>query len=360
MQQIILNGIENVQALLKDRKFLLVKDQAYPYLGVDSYFNDHFHVDFSKFTSNPLYEQVVEGVDVFKQSHCDMIVAIGGGSAIDVAKCIKLFCSMDPNSNFLKQTPTASLVPLVAIPTTAGTGSESTQHAVIYYNGEKQSIASPSIIPDYAILEPKFLISLPEYQKKSTMLDALCQGIESWWSISSTEQSKYFAKKAVYGIVRNAHAYLEGDLRAADLMIKASNYAGRAINITATTAAHAMSYKITAKYSFAHGHAVAICLPEVWLYLLRHTNECTDRRGEKYLRETLYDIAAIIDVKQFQGLLEELNVEYPCTTNKSLDIEELVNAVNVTRLKNTPVALHEDTLREMYGRIIKECRSKVL
>ena len=81
-------------------------------------------------------------------------------------------------------------IPFLAMPTTAGTGSEATRYAVIYYDGKKQSVTHDSVVPDVAILEPKVLKTLPLYQKKCTMMDALCQGIESWWSMNSTDESK--------------------------------------------------------------------------------------------------------------------------------------------------------------------------
>ncbi len=130
-----------------------------------------------RYTPNPLYEQVCGGVNLFNKEQCELIVAIGGGSTIDVAKCIKLYCKMDSRINYLKQETFDSGITLIAVPTTAGTGSESTRHAVIYYEGVKQSISHTSIIPDYAVLEPSVLKTLPVYQKKCTMLDALCQAM---------------------------------------------------------------------------------------------------------------------------------------------------------------------------------------
>ena len=81
--------------------------------------------------------QAAAGVEVFLSEGCDAIVAVGGGSIIDVAKCIKLYCRMSPDKNYLLQEYTDSGVPIIAVPTTAGTGSESTRFAVIYFEGKK-------------------------------------------------------------------------------------------------------------------------------------------------------------------------------------------------------------------------------
>ncbi len=104
---------------------------------------------FSDFTPNPTYESVEKGVQVFKQNNCEYIIVIGGGSAIDVAKCIKLYSNMDDSKNYLEQEIIPNDIKLLAIPTTAGTGSEATKFAVIYYNNIKQSVTHESIIPNY-------------------------------------------------------------------------------------------------------------------------------------------------------------------------------------------------------------------
>ena len=209
MQQ-ILKGAENIESVLKkigSQNYMLVCDSSFPFLPI----KDMFHTDvvFNQFTSNPLYEDVCKGVELFNANHCDTIVAVGGGSTMDVAKCIKLYCKMDPAKNYLQQEYTDSDIPLIAVPTTAGTGSESTRYAVIYFEGKKQSVTHDSIIPNYAILEPKLLKSLPLYQKKCTMLDALCQGIESLWSVNSTEESMLFSKIAIQTIMDHWHGYIE-------------------------------------------------------------------------------------------------------------------------------------------------------
>ena len=276
MEQRILSGIGCLEAALKElgtRKYLLVRDSSYPYLSIRNYIDalPAPHVVFDGFSSNPLYEDVCKGVALFNREGCDTIVAVGGGSAIDVGKCIKLFSKMEPEQNFLFQGYKDTGVPLIAVPTTAGTGSESTRYAVIYYQGKKQSITHDSIRPPIAILDSSVLKTLPLYQKKCTMLDALCQGIESWWSVNSTQESKGYSRLAVETILENMDAYIrDNDEKAAEKILLAANFAGRAINITQTTAPHAMSYKLTSLYGLPHGHAVAMCLPEVWEYMLGH------------------------------------------------------------------------------------------
>ncbi len=123
---------------------------------------------FSNFGPNPKFEDIIEGIDLFKKEDCDFIISIGGGSSIDTAKVIKLYSVVDYNDGITenyKYNPVKHL----AIPTTAGTGSESTRYSVCYYNGKKQSITHDSIVPDYVILEPELLMGLPMYQKRQPL-----------------------------------------------------------------------------------------------------------------------------------------------------------------------------------------------
>lgn len=354
MSQFFASRLEDIFNIIEGKQFLLVRDSAYPFLGLKSIFDKIPHVEFSGFSPNPLYEQVCEGIKLFNGNKCDLIVAVGGGSTIDVAKCIKLFCKMDSRVNYLEQKAFDSGIPLIAVPTTAGTGSESTRHAVIYYNGVKQSISHESIIPNYVVLESSTLKTLPQYQKKCTMLDALCQAIESWWSVSSTEESIIYSKKAIQAIKENWEAYIYDNKEdAAEKIMWAANYAGRAINITATTAAHAMSYKITSLYKFPHGHAVAVCMLEVWGYMLEHIEECIDDRGVEYFKGILAEITAMIDLPYFKIMMEKMGMGYPVADDRDTELEVLAKSVNLVRLKNNPVSFSENILKELYGRIIK-------
>ena len=340
------------------KKYLLVYTNAAKKLPVWEYLTslDVPSVLFSGFTPNPKYEEIVTGVDLFRTEGCDGVVAIGGGSAIDVAKCIKLYCKMTEDKLYLEQEYTDTEIPLVAMPTTAGTGSESTPFSVIYYKGEKQSVHHSSILPDVAILDPDALKGLPVYQKKCTVLDALCQAIESWWSVRSTEESRSYAKEAVEKIRDSIYEYVEQNTeRARGEIMSASNLAGRAIAITATTAPHAMSYKLTTVYGLPHGHSVAISLPRVWRYMLAHPERCTDKRGADYLFGVFGEIAnalgykdAVSAVNGFEDMLKRLDIRYPMENDKDAKAEYFADSVNVERLGNNPVSLDSEALFNLY------------
>lgn len=314
---------------------------------------------FSAFQPNFRYESILEGIQVAREAKCDFLLSIGGGSAIDLAKCINVYLYLDTKTDLLLQNINECAWKHLAIPTTAGTGSESTQFAVIYVNGEKVSVSHPCMIPDYVILSPSLLHSLPDYQKKCTLLDALCQSIESFWSIHSTDESKMLAKNSIQLILSNLWAYFTGDENAAFQIMKAANLSGQAINMTRTTAAHAMSYKLTALYGIPHGRAVAVCLPALWEYLDVNSDCCIDARGTAYLSQVLKELDEIFLSEQtglpgyvfFHQLLIYFNM-IPLQINAEIEIDSLAAAVNSARLGNFPVSLGQNAICELYKKIL--------
>ena len=369
--QKILHGIGNLpDAIIGRAKIFFVCDSSYPFLNIkdDIEALEVEKVFFSDFTPNPLYEQVCKGIDLLKSEKCDAILAVGGGSAIDVAKCIKLaVLAKEGNAAIIPPLVSTRVecdgkeLPFIAIPTTAGTGSESTHNAVMYYEGAKQTVTNDAVLPDYAILEPSVLKTLPLYQKKCTMMDALCQGIESWWSVNSTEESYEYSRKTIELIMANWEKYIfENDDKAAANIMLGANYGGRAINITATTAAHAMSYKITSLYKLPHGHAVAVCLPEICEYMLNHIEKCLEKRGQQYLSNIFGDIAIAMGAKDpteaitiFRDMMKRMELANPMAADRAEEIKVLSTSVNPVRLKNNPIELDEQTIHSLYEIIVK-------
>lgn len=315
----ILQGIDSINGLLVNKNVFLVCDKVYSSLDISKIIDKYNTHKFLGFSPNPKYEEVFEGLNEFNKEEYNVILAVGGGSAIDVAKCIKYYSKKN--------------IDLIAIPTTAGTGSESTHFAVIYKEGKKQSISDDSLLPTYAILEPSVLKSVPDYIRKTTMLDALCHDIESYWSKKSTNESKEFSIKSINIIKEYMDSYLKNEEIGNKNMMLAANLAGQAINITTTTAAHAMAYKLTSIYGIAHGHACAICLPEVW-------------------KRNNVEIPGIT-IDEFNQILNKLDINKPKSNNREKDIEILVESVNLERLSNNPVSFNKDIIKEMYEEIVK-------
>lgn len=301
-----------------------------PFIVVDSFLKSEISkklpgsVVFSGFTSNPKYEEMLDGLKLFKESGCDAIVSIGGGSCIDVAKVIKFSLGADLQSDIptFKQNYKYTDIKHICLPTTSGTGSESTRHAVLYLSGVKQSIAHPTNVPNYVILCPKFIVTVPEYQKKATMMDALCQCIESLWSRKATKESRKYAKVGLKLFAENYKGYLDLDRDSIKNIQLAANYSGKAINISETTAAHAMSYKITSLYNIPHGHAVAICMNSIF-------NNCKVRTsfGETDVKKLFYEVANYFALALIVDIRDE-------------ELKTLEESVNPDRLKNFPYKIN--------------------
>ena len=312
-------------------------------------------VRFDDFQPNPLYESVVKGVALFQAEGCGGILAVGGGSAMDVAKCIKLFCRMDPAVNYLEQEIVPNDIPFLAMPTTAGTGSE---YAVIYFQGAKQSVTSESCIPGTVLLDPACLNSLPEYQRKATMMDALCHGIESFWSVNRTEESREFSRQAIRGVMTHMEGYLANTAEGNAGMLRAAHAAGRAINITQTTAGHAMCYKITSLFGVAHGHAAILCDRVLYPWMIQHAKQCVDPRGVDDLRGVLDEIGICLGgngakdgAEKLREIFDSLHLAVPEATKEQFEILRI--SVNPVRLKNHPIRLDTEIMDGLYHHILR-------
>lgn len=280
---------------------------------------------YNKFSVNPKKEEIDIAIKTLNKEF-DLIVAVGGGSVIDFAKAYRYYSSQNAK--------------LVAIPTTAGTGSEATQFAVVYVDGIKTSMDKPEILPEYAIIDSQFVENNPRYLKACTAMDAFCHAIESYWAVKSTATSRMYAKEAMILCKDNIEKYVNtNDKDAANNMMKASNLAGKAINISRTTAAHALSYKITSEYGIPHGHAVALSIAKL---IELNAKDCK-------LAKDVYNIIGFKNaVAYFEDLFRNIGIESNLEKLGINDVKTIINSVNVERLKNNPVLLSKNLLERIF------------
>mgnify|MGYP006092932607 CR=1 FL=1 len=335
--------------------FLVTGKQSYVKCGAQKLFSkilsNHNVTKFDDFCVNPKLDEMQLGLKKLIESKSELIIAVGGGSVIDAAKVIKyLFIKSNSQDQFNDS------LPLLAIPTTAGTGSESTHFAVVYINGVKNSYSDKSILPDFAIVDSNLLQGQSKYQMAVSGFDALSQGIESYWSINSDKESLNYAKRAINLIWQNLIPAIAGDKIALERIAEGSNYAGKAINITKTTGAHALSYFFTEKYNIPHGHSVAIFLPSFFSYnYMVEDNNCIDKRGSMFVKKKISEITNLLglnspelvelELKKFLNKIginasfEALNISYDM-------VVESLKMANLERMKNNPrLFLKEDFLR---------------
>ncbi len=252
----------------------------------------------SALLSTDFLEKTFRQIGDFKP---DIIIMIGGGTVLDTGKMVNILLSYNSKPSDLPQFKPdgRNLIPMVAIPTTSGTGSEATHFAVLYKDNIKYSVADSRCIPEYVILAPELTMSMPQNVAISTGFDAFAQAIESCWSTRATDESKRWSQEAL-ALIRThfVNSVLRGTLADRAGMQKAAHLAGKAINIAQTTAAHAISYPMSSFFGIPHGLAVFLTLPSIFAFNHRLTeSDCTDNRGVTYVRETLNDLADKISEK---------------------------------------------------------------
>ena len=223
----------------------------------------------------------------------DGYIAIGGGTVIDTTKLLRGL--------------EGDLPPFLAVPTTAGTGAETTRFAVYYDHGNKMSADDIRYLPTDVVLVPEFSESQTSYQKASTNFDAYAQAVESLWAKGATDESKEYANRALA-------------LMKEDNWPEASYWAGRAIDISRTTAAHAFSYYLTSHYGIPHGHAVYM----VFEYICRNN-------GHPEFIKTIPGLKTLRELADEKGVAWENMVE------------DLFNHVNQKRLGNNPVEVRRES-----------------
>ena len=319
---------------------------------------------FSDFEVNPKIEDVYAGVGLALKKNPDLIIAIGGGTVIDMAKLINILSSQKEHSfiNIIKNSSLINnkgLSPLVAIPTTSGTGSEATHFAVVYVEKSKYSLAHKFMLPDYVIVDSSLSNKMPKNLAASAAIDALSQAIESYWSVGSTTESQKFARQSIEIILASIEkAVIEKDADAKDSMSLAANLSGKAINISKTTAAHAISYPISTYFNIQHGHAVGLLLgcffeinSDFELYGIN------DSRGSSYLTNTMLQLFKLfgavgpLDCKlAWYKMMNDIGLETNISKLgicSSDDIDLILDNVNLERLNNNPVVVSEETLKNI-------------
>lgn len=224
---------------------------------------------FTETEGNPSTNTVAKATEAFKESKADFIVAFGGGSPLDVAKAVAVLATYGGNIVDYEgggKVP-GSIVPMIAIPTTAGTGSEVTAFSVItdHSRNYKLTVVSNYLLPMYAILDPELITTVPAGTASACGIDAMVHALEAYISKTSSPFSDIFAKEALRLIGGNLWDYVadRSNLAACEAMMVGSLFAGIAFSHARLGDVHAMSHPISAYFDVPHGVANAILLPTV-------------------------------------------------------------------------------------------------
>lgn len=292
------------------KKPLVVTDKMLVSLGIVEKLTrslEKHHIEYAVFdevTPDPSIATVNAGFEVYQWHNCDAIVAIGGGSPIDCAKVIgaKVVKKADVKAFSGKLKVRKSLPPFMAIPTTAGTGSEATIVAVITdpVARSKFAVIDPVLVPKIALLDPELMVGLPKSITAATGMDALTHAIEAYLGSFSNQLTDRYAKEAIVTIFDQLpKAYADGgDLHARGSMQMASYLAGCAFTRAFVGYVHAIAHQLGGLYHIPHGQANAVLLP---LVLRFSFPKC---------RQRFSDMAALIglsDGEKFILAVEQLN-----------------------------------------------------
>jgi alcohol dehydrogenase class IV len=244
--------------------------------------------------SAPTEASVAAVVDAACRTRAEVIVAVGGGSVLDVAKAGSAYLSQrDPHAR--------GPLRVVAVPTTPGTGAEVTPFATVwdFKRTRKKSITGPGVVPAVAIVDPELTLTLTPEQAVAFAMDALTQGAEATWSSQSTVESAAHGTTAVALVAEACDAVLARptDVGPRIALSLAGLYSGRAIAISETTACHAISYPLTLRYDIPHAHACSLTLGPMLSYNARTTaTDCSDPRGVAHVHAAVRKVVHALGV----------------------------------------------------------------
>ena len=373
----ILHSMDEVPDVLVSRRLhrpLLVTDQSIHGLGLTRELEDILTerrmapVVYDGTRPNPTSDMVLEALKLYRSNNCDCIIAFGGGSPMDCAKAVGA-CAARPGKQLYQMSGllkvTRKIPDLIAIPTTAGTGSETTLAAVIVDSEtrHKYVINDFALIPPYTVLDPSVIHSLPASVAAETGLDALTHAVEAYIGRSTTPGTRKDARRAVKLIFENLEdACAHTSSKAEKNMLVAAHLAGRAFTRSYVGYIHAVSHSLSGKYDLPHGRTNATLLPLVLeMYL-----EKTPASGR--LWKKLADLAVCAGI----GTEEEDSAELArrfigaiYDFNKKLGIPEIIEEIREEDLDTlaayadheanplypVPVLWGKEELKEIYRKV---------
>ena len=370
----LLSANEELLKVLEEHNYdnvMIVTDKGVKRAGLTKSLEDFLTengVSFSiydKTVANPTIKNVEEAVEMYKKNNCQCLIAIGGGSPMDCAKAVgaRLACphkTLNDMKGLLKINHKIPL--LIAIPTTAGTGSEATLSAVIT-DGEthfKYPINDFDLIPNYAILDAKLTLGLPKEMTATSGMDALTHAIEAYIGKSTTASTRRNSLTAIKLIFDNLEtAYNDGsNIQARKRMLKASYKAGLAFSKAYVGYVHAIAHSLGGEYNVPHGFANAVILPYVlkkygkkayfklWK-IAKFTGLCDEKTKKA-------DAARLV-IEKIEQMNKNMNIPTKIEGINRLDIPKLARtaAKEANPLYPVPKLMNAKELEELYYEIKK-------
>jgi len=352
---------------LKGKKPLVVLDKNLAERGFDEKIADLLkhagmkYVLYNKAEAEPVLEMADEVAGMAVKNKADIVVGIGGGSAMDLAKAVAVIAANKGKAKDylgLNKVPGPGL-PKIMVPTTAGTGSEVTFTAVFVRKDlkKKEGMNSPYLYPELALLDPMLTLSVPPMVTATTGVDALCHAFESYTSIHSSLMSEMMSLEAIRLISSNLRTCVHdgSNLSARKNMLLGSLYAGLGLANAGVTAVHSLSYPLGGKYGIPHGMANTVLLPSVMRFNLPGALEkyvaVAKTMGEVVSNLSIRD-AAYTAVEAVENLIDDCGI---IDTLETLGIDRkdfpilADTAMTVARpLENNPRKVTEEDAIEIY------------
>ena len=353
-------------------KALIVTDPMMVQLGNVKYIEEKLisknieYVIYSSVVGEPTDIMIMNGVETYLKNKCDFLIAIGGGSPIDSMKAIGTIITNGGHINdYIHKEITEPLPPMVAVPTTAGTGSEATQFTIITNTEKnvKMLLKGKVLIPDLAIVDPRFSMTAPKFVTSPTGLDALCHAIESYSSRKAQPLSQTFSVSALKRIFKYLPiAYQDGsNIEAREQMSIAALEAGIAFNNSSVTIIHGMSRPIGALYHIAHGLSNAVLLSDCLQFATQGHYDVFGKLSRELGMATKEDD----DQKATENLLDEINhlvsiCEVPTLQQLKVDKDDFIH--NIDKMANDAIdsGSPANTLRECSVEDLKQIYLKVI
>ncbi|HON04997.1 MAG TPA: iron-containing alcohol dehydrogenase [bacterium] len=309
-----------------------------------------FHI-YEGVSPEPSVDDCMKVAQFAIRCNADVLVAVGGGSAMDVAKAAGVLVKNTGSLQgyFGEEKFKNDPLPIVAIPTTCGTGSEVTRYSVIidWQSGTKKTISSERIIPKMAILDPVAIKTLPPGIIAGTGMDALCHAVEGFLSIKANHLTKIFSREAITLIFDNIEkAVQQRKIEYLSNLLLGSLYAGFVINHTGTIVVHGMAYGLTIRYQLHHGTANAICLPYALEFLKNHGYE-----EEIHDLEKIFSIDSLFDINKKIGIpvhLSELGIQ-----REDVDVlAEMAVIGNERAFRNMKISISKEEFVEIFSKML--------
>ena len=276
------------------------------------------YILFDRVEGEPPLDLADEGAEIALKEKCDLVVGIGGGSTMDVAKAVAVIAANKGRTKDylgLNKVPGPGL-PKIMVPTTAGTGSEVTFTSVFIRKKlkKKEGMNSPWLYPELALLDPVLTLSVPSNVTAATGIDALCHAIESYTSINSSPMSELVSLEAIRLISSDLRTCVHdgSNLRARENVLLGSLYAGLGLANAGVTAVHSLSYPLGGKYGISHGVANTVLLPYVMRFNLPGAVEkfavVAETMGE-FVDDLSLREAANLAVEAVEELIEDCDMD---------------------------------------------------